>query len=197
MSEELRYELDDEPRDNAKWWWLAVIAVFVVSVGLVWGSGAINPDTTRAHVRHILITFDRANPEEQQHALDLANDIKKRLAAGEEFGDLASEFSDDPISKSTGGDLGFSKVGDYVDAFEKYVWAADLHKVSDPILTTFGYHLIEVLDRKYSKIDQYKEEEKARIAEQASKELNDAANALTTTPPADSGKAPAETGPAN
>jgi len=196
MSEELQNQFDDGPQDNAKWWWLAVVGVFIVAVFLVWGSGAINPDTTRARARHILLQFDKADPQDKQRALDLANDIKKRIAAGEEFGKLAGEFSDDPLSKSSGGDLGYSKEGSYVDAFEKCVWSADLHTVSDPVLTSFGYHLIEVLDRKFSSIDQYKEEEKARIAEQAGKELGGTMAPAVTPPPADAANTPAPAGPA-
>lgn len=78
-----------------------------------------------------------------------ANDIIKRLQSGENFGDLAKEFSDDS-TKDSGGDLGFAKRGQFVPEFEKAIF--DDLKTGDftlsPVKSQFGYHIIKKLEEK-------------------------------------------------
>jgi peptidyl-prolyl cis-trans isomerase C len=78
---------------------------------------------------------------------DQANDILKRLAAGEDFAALAKRFSKCP-SGEKGGDLGWFGKGMMVPGFEKTAFEADEGKVSGPVKTQFGYHLILVTGRK-------------------------------------------------
>ena len=78
---------------------------------------------------------------DRAEALKAIEEIKKRLAAGEDFADLAAEFSDCP-SGQDGGDLGHFGPGAMVPEFEQAAFALDVGTVSDTVETDFGYHLI-------------------------------------------------------
>ncbi len=69
-------------------------------------------------------------------------------AKTEDFSKLASEFSEDPGSKNNGGHLGYMKKGQMVPEFEEAAFNLKIDQISDPVKTSFGYHLIKVLDRK-------------------------------------------------
>jgi len=77
--------------------------------------------------------------------------IKAALAlvkSGKDFSDVASKFSEDPGSRTQGGDLGFFGRGRMVPEFEAAAFALSTNQVSDVITTHYGYHIIKVLDRK-------------------------------------------------
>jgi peptidyl-prolyl cis-trans isomerase C len=104
------------------------------------------PEEVRA--RHILIKVepdaDAAAKAEARKTLD---DIKVKLAAGEDFAALAEANSQCP-SASNGGDLGFFSKGKMVPAFEKAAFALAPNAVSDVVETDFGYHLIQTVERR-------------------------------------------------
>lgn len=97
---------------------------------------------TRA--RHILIQENEIRTEADAKAL--IKKLHKRIKAGEDFAKLAKEFSDDPGSKVSGGDLNWINDGDMVPAFEKTMKAAKKGKVSKPFKSRFGWHILEVTD---------------------------------------------------
>ena len=72
---------------------------------------------------------------------------RKRIVAGEKFAKVASEVSQDPGSAKSGGDLGFFSRGTMDPAFEDAVFALKPGVLSEPVQSTFGWHIIEVLDR--------------------------------------------------
>jgi peptidyl-prolyl cis-trans isomerase C len=76
----------------------------------------------------------------------LAEELKERLAKGEDFGKLAKQYSTCP-SKKNGGNLGEFHKGDMVKAFDDVVFKRPLLKVQGPVKTQFGYHLIKTLYR--------------------------------------------------
>lgn len=76
----------------------------------------------------------------------LAEELKERLAKGEDFGKLAKQYSTCP-SKKNGGNLGEFHQGDMVKAFDDVVFKRPLLKIQGPIKTQFGYHLIKTLYR--------------------------------------------------
>lgn len=92
---------------------------------------------------HILIEVNDKVSDEQAKAK--ITDIQQRLAKGESFEALAKEFSQDPGSAANGGDLGFAGQGVYDPVFETAVYALKQDQVSEPVRTTFGYHLIKLL----------------------------------------------------
>ncbi|WP_456405944.1 SurA N-terminal domain-containing protein [Thiolapillus sp.] len=100
-------------------------------------------------VRHILIqapeTADQATVEAARAKIE---DIAKRLENGERFEDLAREFSDDPGSKEQGGDVGWISPGLMAKAFEDAAYKLEKGKLSKPVRTPFGFHLLEVTEIK-------------------------------------------------
>ncbi|HES59753.1 MAG TPA: hypothetical protein ENO18_04905, partial [Caldithrix sp.] len=76
------------------------------------------------------------------------DEIKKRLASGENFNDLALIFSMDPSVQSNQGDLGYFEKGDMTKRFSDAAFAAKAGEVVGPIETEFGWHLINVEDKK-------------------------------------------------
>ncbi len=99
----------------------------------------------RIRASHILLMHQESEgggaDRSRAEALKGIDEIKKRLAAGEDFADLAAEFSDCP-SGQDGGDLGHFGRGAMVPEFEQAAFALDVGKVSDTVETDFGYHLI-------------------------------------------------------
>jgi peptidyl-prolyl cis-trans isomerase C len=108
------------------------------------------PEMVRAS--HILIgTRDPATntelSEEQKKAKrKLADDIRKRVLAGEDFAKLAKEFSDDPGSKDKGGEYTFPR-GQMVPEFEAAAFSLGTNQVSDIVTTQFGYHIIKLSEK--------------------------------------------------
>ena len=94
-------------------------------------------------VRHILLIPNRIRPEDASEAL--ITELKKRIQAGDSFADLASEYSDDPGSKQEGGNLGWAGEGVYDDEFERQMIKSNLNELTDPFLSQFGWHILEVM----------------------------------------------------
>lgn len=91
----------------------------------------------QVRLRHILVE------REAEARLALA-----RLRRGEKFEDLAKQLSKDPGSKDQGGDLGFVARGQLVPEFEQAAFALRPGQISAPVKTQFGYHIIQLLERK-------------------------------------------------
>ncbi len=108
--------------------------------------------------RHILVQPSEIRTEKQTE--ELINDIYTRLEDGEDFKQLARQFSEDPGSKMDGGELGWSNPGDYDPAFETTLNATKIEQVSQPVKSSFGWHIIEVMDRRNEDVSQ--EEQKNR-----------------------------------
>lgn len=95
------------------------------------------------HAAHILIEVnDKATDAQAKARIE---EVQQRLAKGEDFAKLAKEFSQDPGSASTGGDLGFAGPGVYDPAFEEALYKLNKDQVSAPVRTEYGYHLIKLL----------------------------------------------------
>lgn len=95
-------------------------------------------------------------PEQEVHALHIlvatkeeAEEIKKRIEAGEDFAEVADETSTDKNAK--GGDLGFFTRGQMLKPFEDAAFALDVGEISDPVQTQFGWHIIRVEEKRDQK----------------------------------------------
>jgi peptidyl-prolyl cis-trans isomerase C len=103
----------------------------------------------KVHARHLLIKVAKdASFKDKSTALKKVQDLKKRIAAGEDFAELAEKYSDDKPSAARGGDLGPLVRGQTAPAFEKAAFELPVGKVSDVVETEFGYHLIVVEEKK-------------------------------------------------
>lgn len=103
----------------------------------------------RLRVRHIFIKIEeKASFLERNKSLKKARDIKKKLDKGEDFEDLAKLHSDDKESALRGGDLGFVFKGILPEEFEKKAFELQVGKISKPVKTKFGYHIIKIEERK-------------------------------------------------
>ena len=110
-------------------------------------------------VRHILVQTSEIRSDKQ--ARELINEIKNRISEGEDFKVLARLYSDDPGSKLDGGDLGWSISDRYDPEFKKVVDDSELNKVSNIFKSSFGYHILEVLDRRKKDVSKELQKDKA------------------------------------
>lgn len=97
-------------------------------------------------------TLDKPQQVRARHILvaDLktANAVEAQLKAGAKFEDLAKKYSTDPSSKDKGGELGFFQKGQMVPAFQDAAYSQKIGVVGPPIKSPFGYHIIQVEERK-------------------------------------------------
>ncbi len=98
----------------------------------------------RVDVRHILLKTTDKPASEEPKIKAKAEDIEKQLKAGANFADLAKKYSEDPGSSQTGGEYKGVVRGQMVPEFEQTAFSLKPGQVSDPVKTTYGYHIIEV-----------------------------------------------------
>ena len=115
----------------------------------------------QTHSRHILIKINELTSESE--AKLKIQKIKERLNGGEDFVELAKLYSED-TSASSGGDLGWLSPGDTVPEFEKTMNALLPGQVSDPVKSQFGWHLIQVLERRTQDVSVNRRRQEARQA---------------------------------
>lgn len=112
----------------------------------------------RRKVSHILVTVDtEGGKTAEQAALAKINQIRERLAKGEDFAKVAKEMSDDPVSAQNGGDLGFITKGAMEQNFADAAFALKQGELSEPVKTSFGYHLIRVTELSPAKVKPFEE----------------------------------------
>jgi peptidyl-prolyl cis-trans isomerase SurA len=100
---------------------------------------------TITHVRHILLKQDSSTLPSD--VLKQANNIYQQVLAGKDFSSMAKKYSADSASAVKGGDLGWVNPGELVPEFEKTMNDLAINKLSKPVKTQFGWHLIQVLGR--------------------------------------------------
>ncbi|HRL75752.1 MAG TPA: peptidylprolyl isomerase [Candidatus Accumulibacter phosphatis] len=122
------------------------------------GSG-VQPAVEQTHARHILIKVNEIVSEpEARHKLE---GLRQRISHGESFAELAKLFSQDG-SASKGGDLGWIYPGDTVPEFERAMNQLAPGELSQPVQSPFGYHLIEVLERRVQDVSSERQRAAAR-----------------------------------
>ena len=98
------------------------------------------------HVRHILLTpSEIRSPEATQK---LANRLYERLRSGEDFAALAKQFSEDPGSALNGGDMNWVDPSSVVPEFREEMARTEIGQLSKPFASQFGWHVLQVLDRR-------------------------------------------------
>ena len=88
--------------------------------------------------------------------LDKATEAYKKIKDGMDFAEVANEYSVCP-SKARGGELGYFTKGKMVPEFEEVAFSLEVGEISEPVETKFGYHIIEVTDRKPAGIKSFEE----------------------------------------
>lgn len=123
-------------------------------------SGAAAISVTQTRARHILL---RLSPElTEQAAKDKLADFKRRIVSGQaDFAALARENSQDGSAKE-GGDLGWASPGMFVPEFEQVMNQLAPGQVADPLVSRFGVHLIEVLQRRDAALSEREQREAVR-----------------------------------
>jgi len=115
----------------------------------------------KTKVRHILIAPSEVTSKAQ--AKRTATQIYQQLLKNnKDFQTLAEEHSNDPGSSSQGGDLGWTQSGQMVPEFEKAMQRTKIGQLSLPFESRFGWHILEVLDRKTENVDSQVQENQAR-----------------------------------
>ena len=114
----------------------------------------------QSHVRHILLRMGAKLSEKE--AAQRLEDYRRRIESGQAtFESLAREYSQDG-SAQNGGDLGWAGAGRYVPEFEQVVESLQPGQISQPLLSRFGMHLIQLLDRREVKLSQREQREMIR-----------------------------------
>lgn len=101
-------------------------------------------------VRHILVRPSEATTDSQ--AETMIRDLYQQLENGASFSALAREYSDDPVSGSDGGNLGWVSPGQMVPAFEQAMLNADIGELRGPFRSQFGWHILQVEERRQKDI---------------------------------------------
>jgi len=108
---------------------LIVLIVICLNISIVFA------DVEMVRASHILVKSE-----------GMAINVKARIYSGDDFGQLAREYSQCPSWRNNG-DLGFFKRGDMVKEFENAAFSMKVGEVSKPIQTQYGWHIIKVTDR--------------------------------------------------
>lgn len=122
-----------------------------------------------ATVSHILIGTSDPNTGKEsrskEDALKRAKEVQDKLNKGGDFVALAKEYSDDPGSKDNGGKYENANISQWVPEFKKAAVELPIGKISDPVETSYGYHVMKVESRKTKTFDEVKDQLKSEAAE--------------------------------
>lgn len=121
---------------------------------------------TQTHARHILIKTSELTTDAEAKAR-LA-EIKKRIDAGADFAEMAKQYSEDG-SASQGGDLGWVSPGAFVPEFEKVMNTLKPGQISGLVQSEFGWHLIQVIERRNADVSAEQKKQQATQAIRANK----------------------------
>ena len=113
------------------------------------GGTQIIPQT---RARHILIKPSEILTSEEARAL--AKNLKNRILSGEDFEEVAREYSEDIGSAQEGGELGWASPGQMVPVFENAMAQAEINEVTEPFESPYGWHILQVLERRQQDVTQ-------------------------------------------
>jgi peptidyl-prolyl cis-trans isomerase SurA len=108
---------------------------------------SIPPVPPQFEIYHIVKNVE-PSPVAKEKTLALAKKIRDSLIAGGDFAVFARRYSNDPGSAASGGDLGFVERGKFIAEFEKTAYALQIGEISQPVETPFGFHVIQLLDKR-------------------------------------------------
>jgi peptidyl-prolyl cis-trans isomerase SurA len=124
--------------------------------------GGADAAVTQTHARHILLRNDGKRTAAQ--AIEQLNELKNRIQrGGADFAEIARDKSEDG-SAASGGDLGWAGPGQFVPEFEEVMNRLAPGQISEPVVSRFGVHLIQTIERREAKLTQAEQREAARVA---------------------------------
>ncbi len=117
---------------------------------------------TQTRARHILVKVDELTTEEQ--AESKIQQLRERITRGDDFAVLAKGNSDDTVSALNGGELGWTTPGQLVPEFQRAMDAMQPGEISQPFQTSYGWHIVQVLERREFDNTESAKRSKARAA---------------------------------
>jgi len=121
----------------------------------------------QSHVRHILITTNEVLDDGA--AQQKLEEIRLQISDGDDFEAVATVMSEDPGSAVNGGDLGWNGPGIFVPEFQAVCDALEIDEISEPFQSPFGWHIVQVLDRRVQDMTEEVERREAIMAIRNSK----------------------------
>ena len=108
---------------------------------------AADYEERRAHAAHFLIRTNKAMSEtERKVKLTTAQEAYSKVRAGQDFGEVAKDYSEDKVSAKKGGDLGWLKEGSIDARFSQALFGLEPGAVSEPFETPFGFHVVKLIE---------------------------------------------------
>ena len=96
---------------------------------------------------------ETSDQEREKAALEQVEKLREEILQGGDFATLAQKYSDDPGTAVMGGELGFFEPGMLVPEYEAAVAALEPGELTEPVRTEFGYHLIQLIERKGNQVN--------------------------------------------
>lgn len=121
----------------------------------------------QTHARHILMVTDEVQDDDAVR--QKLSEIRLRIIGGEDFSAVAKAVSADPQSAIEGGDLGWTSPGNFVPEFEAIMNSLQIDQISEPFKTQFGWHILQVLERRTYDATADKQRQQAILAIRNSK----------------------------
>lgn len=128
-------------------------------------------ETEQVRARHVLVSTQE---RDDAAALAILQGAQRRIADGEPFSSVAQDLSEDPGTAARGGDLGFFGRGRMVPEFEEAAFAARVGELVGPVRTGFGYHLLEIVERREARqrpFEEVREQIRNRLAAEGANTL--------------------------
>lgn len=129
----------------------------------------------KATVRHIMISSndEKGSPRTKEVIDQKVKEVQDKLKSGEDFATVAKQYSEDPGSKESGGLYADAEVSKWVEGFKKAVVSLEINKISEPVETEFGYHIIRVESRSTQSFEAMKDQLKQQLLSDLSKQFNE------------------------
>jgi peptidyl-prolyl cis-trans isomerase D len=128
----------------------------------------------RVNVRHILLKTDAKDPKSDATVKAKADDLVKQLRKpGANFAEMAKKYSEDPGSKDKGGEYDGVVHGQMVAEFDKAAFSLKVNEISEPIKTTYGYHILQVLAHEQAQLKPFNDVKAELETQYKKQQVND------------------------
>lgn len=127
----------------------------------------------RVNVRHILLKTTDKDAKQEAAVKAKADGLVKQLRAGANFAEFAKKYSEDPASAAKGGEYDGVVRGQMVPEFEKTAFSLKVNEVSDPVKTTYGYHILQLLSHEQAQLKPFNDVKAQLEIEYRKQRVND------------------------